>query len=98
MHGTQKPLECMGRPMRNHDAKLVFDPFLGSGSTLIAAHLQERTCYGLELDPRYVDMIVGRWQNHTSRSATLDGDGRTFAEIKAEREAKPAKRKKKARA
>lgn len=93
VHGTQKPLECMGRPMRNHDAAIVFDPFLGSGSTLVAAHLQERLCYGMDLDARYVDMAVGRWQNHTQREAVLQGDGRTFAEIKAEREAKAWKRK-----
>lgn len=72
-HGTQKPLECMGRPMRNHDSPIVLDPFLGSGSTLIAAHLQGRRCLGLELDPAYVDVIIGRWQNHSGASATLDG-------------------------
>jgi DNA modification methylase len=84
-HSTQKPLECMGRPMRNHDAALIFDPFLGSGSTLIAAHLQDRTCFGIDLEPRYVDIAVQRWQNHNGRAATLEGDGRTFAEIAAER-------------
>jgi DNA modification methylase len=84
-HSTQKPLECMGRPMRNHDAALIFDPFLGSGSTLIAAHLQERSCFGVDLEPRYVDIAVQRWQNHSGRAATLEGDGRTFAEIAAER-------------
>jgi DNA modification methylase len=91
-HGTQKPLECMGRPMRHHDAPLVFDPFLGTGTTLIAAHLQGRTCLGLEIDPGYADVIVGRWQAHSGLEATLDGDGRTFAQVAAER---PKTRRKK---
>jgi DNA modification methylase len=64
-HGTQKPLECMGRPMRHHDAPLVLDPFLGSGTTLIAAEQLDRTCYGLEIDPGYCDVIAGRWEKLT---------------------------------
>ena len=84
-HGTQKPLECMGRPMRNHDAPLVFDPFLGSGNTLVAAHLQGRTCYGIDLDAGYVDVAVRRWQRHSGQPATLDGDGRTFEMVSKER-------------
>lgn len=84
-HSTQKPLECMARPMRNHDAPLVYDPFLGSGTSLIAAHLLERRCFGLDLELGYVDVILGRWINHTGRQPTLDGDGRTFEQIRAER-------------
>ena len=90
-HGTQKPLECMGRPMRNHDAPLVLDPFLGSGTTLVAAHLQGRRCLGLEIDPAYVDVIVGRWQNHSGRAATLEGA--TFETVAKERQRKPKPRK-----
>jgi DNA modification methylase len=63
----------------------VYDPFLGSGTTLAAAELTERVCYGMELDPKYVDVVVERWQTLTGKTAPLDGDGRTFAEIKAER-------------
>jgi DNA modification methylase len=48
--------------------------------------LAERVCYGLELDPKYVDVIVQRWQQLTGKKATLDGDGRTFEEIKQERQ------------
>lgn len=62
-HGTQKPVECMMRPIANHGARgdVVYDPFLGSGTTIVAAHKVGRTCVGLELDPRYVDVIVARW-------------------------------------
>jgi DNA modification methylase len=64
---------------------VVYDGFLGSGSTLIAAELTERICYGLEIDPRYVDVICQRWMAITGRQAALESDGRTFAEIQAER-------------
>src|SRR5271168_3896573 len=86
-HPTQKPVELMRRPILNHTklGELVYDPFLGSGTTLAAAELTERVCCGLELDPKYVDVIVERWQRLTGRHATLDGDSRTFEEMKAER-------------
>jgi DNA modification methylase len=82
-HPTQKPFELMRRPILNHlrRGELVFDPFLGSGTTLAAAHLTERVCYGLELDPKYSDVIVSRWQSLSGAKATLDGDGRTFEEV-----------------
>ena len=62
-HGTEKPLDCMGKPIENNTAKgdLVADPFLGSGTTLIAAEKLGRTCYGMEIDPHYVDVIRKRW-------------------------------------
>jgi DNA modification methylase len=86
-HGTQKPVELMRRPILNHTARgeVVYDPFLGSGTTLIA-ELTERTCYGMDIDPRYCDVIVRRWQDLVGKQATLDGDGRTFDEIAAERQ------------
>ena len=86
-HSTQKPVECMARPVRNHGGLRddVYDPFLGSGTTLIACEQLGRRCFGLELDPRYCDVIVERWQKATGNEATLEGDGRTFAEIAAER-------------
>jgi DNA modification methylase len=59
VHGTQKPLECMARPIRNHEGD-VYDGFLGSGTTLIAAHRLGRTCYGLEIDKRYCEVILRR--------------------------------------
>ena len=86
-HGTQKPVELMRRPILNHldIGEVVYDPFLGSGSTLIAAEVTNRRCYGLEIDPRYVDVVVGRWQHVTGREATLAQDGRTFRELQAAR-------------
>jgi DNA modification methylase len=85
-HGTQKPVELMRRPILNNSVRgdIVYDPFLGSGTTLVAAHLTERICYGLDVDPRYVDVIVRRWQALTSQPAILDGDGRTFDQIATE--------------
>ena len=70
----------MRRPILNHTKRgePVYDPFLGSGTTLIAAELTERVCYGIELDPKYVDVIVERWQNFAGRQATLGGQ--TFAQ------------------
>lgn len=79
----------MRRPILNHlrRGELVYDPFLGSGTTLAAAELTQRACFGIELDPKYVDVIVQRWQALSGKEATLDGDGRTFAEIAHERRA-----------
>lgn len=72
-HSTQKPLECMMRPLQNH-AGDVYDPFLGSGTTLIAAERTHRKCYGMEIEPRYCDVILRRWEAETNREAVrLDG-------------------------
>jgi DNA modification methylase len=86
-HPTQKPVDLMRRPILNHTQRgeLVYEPFLGSGTTLAAAELTERSCYGLEVDPKYVDVVVQRWQDLSGKQATLDGDGRTFEEIAEER-------------
>jgi DNA modification methylase len=86
-HPTQKPVELMRRPIVNHTntGELVYEPFLGSGTTLAAAELTERVCYGIELDPKYCDVVVQRWQNLTGTAATLEGDGRTFDEVQSER-------------
>ena len=70
LHPTQKPLECMERPIANHEGD-VYDPFLGSGTTLIAAEKQHRRCFGLEIDPRYVDVIVKRWEDYTGKTAEV---------------------------
>ena len=78
-HPTQKPVELMKR------GEAVYDPFLGSGTTLIAAEMTERKCYGVELDPKFADVIVQRWQAFAQGQATLEVDGRTFEEVKAER-------------
>lgn len=86
-HGTQKPVELMKRPILNHTERgeAVYDPFLGSGTTLIAAELTDRTCYALEIEPTYVDMAVRRWQALTGKAATLASDGRTFDDVQRAR-------------
>jgi DNA modification methylase len=86
-HGAQKPIELMRRPILNHTLRgeIVYDPFLGSGTTLVAAESTDRICYGVEIDPRYVDVIVKRWQQFTGESAVLKADGRSFAEVAAQR-------------
>lgn len=71
LHPTQKPVELAERALRNHDAKNVLDLFLGSGSTLIAAEKTGRKCYGMELDPKYCDVIVKRWEDFTGKKAEL---------------------------
>jgi DNA modification methylase len=87
VHGTQKPVECMRRPMLNNSAPgdAVYDPFLGSGTTLIAAETSGRVCLAAELDPRYVDVAVRRWQAFTGKDATHNAAGRKFNEIASER-------------
>ena len=69
-HATQKPVECMERPIRNHLGD-VYEPFAGSGTTLIAAERQGRRCFAMELDPRWVQVTIERWQNYTGRRAEL---------------------------
>ncbi|QLH37844.1 MAG: site-specific DNA-methyltransferase [Defluviicoccus sp.] len=92
VHGTQKPVECMLRPILNNSARgdTVYEPFAGSGTTLVAAEKSGRRCFGMEIEPRYCDVIVSRWQKSSDRQATLDGDGRTFDEVAAERLPKAA--------
>jgi DNA modification methylase len=86
-HPTQKPVDLMRRPILNHTKRgeLVYEPFLGSGTTLAAAELTERVCCGIELDPKYVDVIVQRWQSLSGKKAKLDGDGRIFDDVRQER-------------
>ena len=90
-HGTQKPVELMRRPILNHTERgdSVYDPFLGSGTTLIAAEQTERACYGLEIDPRYVDVIVRRWQEFSGNRATLAGTDQTFEQVRDTRQVTP---------
>lgn len=73
-HGTQKPLECMLRPILNNSKKgqSVYDPFGGSGTTLIACEKSDRNCYMMELSPAYVDIIINRWEKETGKEAILD--------------------------
>ena len=87
VHGTQKPVECMRRPMLNNSSpgQAVYEPFCGSGTSIIAAESCGRACLAVELDPAYVDVAVRRWDAFTGLSATLQEDGRRFPEIAAAR-------------
>lgn len=86
-HPTQKPLELFARPMRKHTRRgdIVFEPFSGSGSQLVAAEQLGRRCFAIELEPVFVDVAIRRWQTLTGSDAVLDGDGRTWSEIASER-------------
>jgi len=88
IHGTQKPVECMRRPMLNNSSpgQAIYDPFLGSGTTLIAAGTTGRACLGieLELDPAYVDVALRRWQAFAGGTARRVRDGLSLAEAGAE--------------
>jgi len=86
-HPTPKPLDAFGIPMRQHVARggLCYEPFSGSGSQIMAGEANGRRVFAMEISPAYVDVAVERWQAETGKDAILDGDGRTFAEVKAER-------------
>jgi DNA modification methylase len=82
-HPTQKPIRLMVSIATDISGDIVVDPFLGSGTTLIAAEQLGRKCYGIEISPQYMDVIVTRWQNLTGKQATLEG--KTWDEVKTER-------------
>jgi DNA modification methylase len=86
-HGTQKPVECMRRPIVNNSrcGDAVYDPFLGSGTTLIAAEMTGRVCLGIELNPAYVDVIVQRWEAFTGRKAALESNNQQFDQVRTTR-------------
>jgi DNA modification methylase len=88
VHPTQKPVELSVRAFGNHVKLLnVLDLFGGSGSTMIGAEQAGRNCFMMELDPKYCDVIVKRWQEFTGEQATLEATGQTFADLTAKREA-----------
>jgi DNA modification methylase len=86
-HSTEKPVECMLRPIENNSSvgQAVYDPFVGSGTTVIACEMSGRACYAIELKPAFVDVAVKRWQNFTLGAAVLEETGKTFEETAAER-------------
>lgn len=88
-HGTQKPVECMKRPIENNSepGDAIYEPFSGSGTTIIAAEMTKRRCFAVELDPAYVDVAVKRWQDFTGKKAVLASTGKTFAEVESGRKA-----------
>ena len=87
LHPTPKPVALIADAMKDCTARgdLVLDPFLGSGTAVIAAERSGRRCYGLELDPLYVDTIIRRWQKQTNLEAMHAGSGMTFDNKRAER-------------
>jgi DNA modification methylase len=82
MHPTVKPVALVADAMRDCSRRgdIVLDPFMGSGTTIMAAERVGRRAYGLEIDPLYVDVAVRRWQAYTRRDAVLRGTGETFDE------------------
>ena len=82
-HSTQKPVECMARPIRNNSSpgQAVYEPFSGSGTTIIACEMEGRICHAIELNPAYVDVAVKRWQDFTGQEATLEATGDTFLRV-----------------
>jgi DNA modification methylase len=87
LHPTMKPVELVERAIRNSSKSrdTVLDPFAGSGSTLIACEKTGRHARLIELEPKYCDVIVRRWQEFSGKEATLQGDGRKYCDIAAER-------------
>ncbi len=77
----------MKRPILNHTraGDAVYDPFLGSGTTLIAAAVTDRVCWALEIEPAYVDLAILRWQARSGQAAVLAADGRSFDVVASER-------------
>lgn len=77
----------MRRPILNNTKRgeVVYEPFLGSGTTLAAAEVTDRICCGIELDSKYCDVVVERWQQLTGKVAKLESDGSYFANIKEKR-------------
>jgi DNA modification methylase len=86
-HSTQKPIECMQRPIENNSRRgdAIYDPFIGSSTTLIACEITGRKCIGIEVDPSYVDIGVRRWQEYAGGTAILESTLQTFDEVAADR-------------
>jgi DNA modification methylase len=82
-HSTQKPVECMKRPIENNSSpgQAVYEPFSGSGTTIIAGEMTGRHIYAIELNPAYVDVAVKRWQDFTGQEAVHAETGKKFNEM-----------------
>lgn len=82
-YSTQKPVECMKRPIENNSSpgQAVYEPFSGSGTTIIAGEMTGRAIYAMELNPPYVDVAIKRWQDFTGQKAVLESTGQTFDEV-----------------
>ncbi|GHU14644.1 hypothetical protein FACS189449_11600 [Alphaproteobacteria bacterium] len=83
LHPTMKPIPLVSRAISNSSKTggIVLDPFGGSGTTIMACEQLERRCRSIELDPKYVDVIIRRWQKATGKQAILESTGKTFSEV-----------------
>lgn len=90
-HSTQKPIECMRRPIENNSrpGDMIYEPFSGSGTTIIAGEMTARRVFAVELNPQYVDVAVRRWEQFTEGRAILKSSGQSFAEVAALRVPQP---------
>jgi len=94
-HGAQKPVECMKRPIENNSSagQAIYEPFSGSGTTIIAGEMTCRHIYAMELEPAYVDMAVERWEAFTGHPALMvsaHGKDKPLSEVRANRATKAA--------
>ena len=89
LHPTMKPIELVVKCINNSTLKgqIIIDFCLGSGTTIIAAQQTNRRSYAMEISPQYIDVAVKRWQDFTGEDAILESNGKTFEEIKTERQA-----------
>lgn len=87
IHPTSKPVELVERALVNSSkiSDIVLDPFAGSGSTLIACERQGRRARLMEIDPRYADCILRRFEDFSGKKAVLEGDGRAFEDVARDR-------------
>jgi DNA modification methylase len=92
IHPTVKPAALVADAILDCSARgdVVLDGFLGSGTTVMAAERTGRRCFGIEIDPLYVDTIIRRWQAFTGDTARHVATGRTFSELETDREARHA--------
>jgi DNA modification methylase len=90
-HPTVKPVALVADAIRDCSKRgaIILDPFVGSGTTILAADRTGRRAAAMEIDPLYVDTAIGRWQTLTGKTAVLAGDGRTFAAVESERLGRP---------
>lgn len=72
-HVSQKPVDFVVQVIGNHRGTNIYEPFAGSGSTLIACHKTNRRCFGCEIDPHYVDVAIRRWMDYSGEEAYLEG-------------------------
>jgi len=83
LHPTMKPVELMSYLIKNSSKQedIIFDSFLGSGTTIISCEILQRICYGLEFDPIYCDVIIDRWQQFTGKEAIHEQSRKTYNSI-----------------